>query len=250
MTKTITLVIPPPHPAPFSDAILPIVESMLVPGSTVLDPFAGTGRIHELTTVNTFGVELEPEWASYHPDTIVANSLHLPYADGTFDAGATSPCYGNRMADAHNAQEVCRACDGSGDHIEGDNWKGWVITGPCPKCKGAGRRKYKRITYTHYLGRKLRRDNAGAMQWGHRYRVLHEGVYREVGRVIGDRFVVNMKDHVRGKKMVPVTRWHIDTLEAQGWRLVQDTPVETPGMGFGQNRDARAEYEHVLLFRR
>ena len=125
------------HPAVFSDSILPVLASLLEPEHRrILDPFAGIGRVHELRgllgwEVDTVGVELEKEWADLHLDTHVGNALALEFSDGVVDAIVTSPTYGNRMADNHNAK------DGS-----------------------------VRRSYTHDLGRQLTQDNSGAMQWG------------------------------------------------------------------------------------
>src|SRR5437868_9381022 len=103
----------------------------------VLDPFAGVGGIHTLAALgiaHTVGVELEPECALQHPRNIVGSALALPFPDDTFDAIVTSPCYGNRMADHHDAKDASR-----------------------------------RNTYTHALGRPLAFANAGSLQWGDSY---------------------------------------------------------------------------------
>lgn len=88
------------HPAKFTDVILATIADQLY-GVTgrVLDPFAGTGRIHRLARpdLETVGVEIEPEWAAQHPNTVVGDALHLPFPDESFDAICTSPTYGNRM---------------------------------------------------------------------------------------------------------------------------------------------------------
>ena len=77
----------------------------------------------------------------------------------------TSPTYGDRLADHHDAR------DGSVRH-----------------------------SYKHDLGRDLHPDNSGAMQWGPAYRDFHTAAWVEVRRVLrpGGRFVLNVKDHVRG----------------------------------------------------
>src|SRR5712692_2421523 len=87
--------------ARFSPDILEAIAELvgdLPRSSRVLDPFAGVGGVHALG-FDSVGVELETEWATQHPRTIVANALALPFAPGTFDAVITSPAYGNRLAD-------------------------------------------------------------------------------------------------------------------------------------------------------
>src|SRR5207302_7210410 len=112
------------HPAKFSDPLLPVLRALIHPGARVLDPFAGSGRIHEITD-NAVGIEIEPEWADLHPHTHCGNALDLPFADAVFDVICTSPTYGNRMADHHDAKDDSR-----------------------------------RNTYRHALGRPLHADNS------------------------------------------------------------------------------------------
>jgi len=109
------------HPARFSTNIIDRltelaveeVHRLNVSSIRVLDPFAGVGGIHNIRTalpgqIKSVGVELEPEWACAHPDTIVGDATALPFPDESFDAVMTSPCYGNRMADHHNAKDGSR----------------------------------------------------------------------------------------------------------------------------------------------
>jgi hypothetical protein len=63
------------HPARFSDALLPVVanapvERLAADRRVVLDPFAGTGRIHELRAqgFETVGVEIEHLEANTQPN--------------------------------------------------------------------------------------------------------------------------------------------------------------------------------------
>ena len=176
------------HPARFSDSILDAVRGYLPSGARVLDPFAGTGRIHELGThgSHTVGVEIEPEWANLHPATIVGNALALPFADASFDAVVTSPCYGNRFADHHNAK------DGS-----------------------------RRRSYRHDLGRPLHPANSGQLQWGPAYRAFHERAWAEVRRVLkpDGMFVLNVSNHIRGGVKQPVVQWHCVRAHAIGFQL-------------------------------
>lgn len=210
------------HPARFNDRILRVIAEQVGPGRRVLDPFAGTGRIHELAHVETVGIELEPEWAVMHPRTIVGNALSLPFRDGSFDTIATSPCYGNRYADHHNAR------DGS-----------------------------VRRSYTHDLrklvgdpARQLHPDNAGLLHWGPTYRNFHERAWRECVRVLrpGGSFVLNISDHVRRGVLQPVTAWQLATLTELGLQHCRSIDVPTARMRFGANGSVRANFETIAVF--
>lgn len=206
------------HPSKFSDVLLPVLASYLEPCWRVLDPFAGTGRIHELSDiaqdVSTWGVEIEPEWATMHPRTVVGNALALPFPDASFDAIVTSPCYGNRMADHHDAKDASH-----------------------------------RITYRHCLGRPLHPDNSGQLQWGPKYREFHQRAWAEAIRVLkpAGRFILNVSDHVRKREVQPVSDWHARSLHSLGLMLRDCQRVETPRMRRGQNHEARVEYEWVFV---
>ena len=123
--------------------------------------------------------------------------------------------YGNRMSDHHDAKDAS-----------------------------------KRRTYTHTLGRKLHQDNSGALDWGPQYRAFHVAAWTEARRVLqaGGAFVLNIKDHIRGGQVQPVTQWHIDALTGLGFRLLRHEHVPTPSMRYGANADKRVEYESVILF--
>jgi len=206
-----------PHPACYSRAVLAVIERHLPLEGLVLDPFAGTGRVHQLATGTrpTVGVELEPEWAAWHPDTLLGDATRLPFADRCFDAIATSPAYGNRMADHHEAKDDSR-----------------------------------RHTYRHTLGRPLHRNNAGALQWGDRYRVVHWFAWLEAVRVLrpGGRLVVNVSDHFRKGQLQPVARWHLEILEALGLFCLAVEEVPTPRLRHGANGGLRADHEIVAVF--
>lgn len=205
------------HPARYSPSILEVLHRWIEPGQRVLDPFAGTGLIHTLTHAETWGVELEPEWATLHPRTIQGNALALPFADESFDVVATSPTYGNRMADHHEAKDDSR-----------------------------------RITYRHVLGRALHPENSGQLQWGAAYRSFHERAWLEVWRVLrpGGAFILNVKDHIRKREVVSVCDWHLEACARIGFTVARLSRPEVSGMRFGENAEARIESELVAMLRK
>lgn len=216
------------HPAPFSEAVMQVVESQLPkavpPPARVLDPFAGIGRVHGLQKLgyDTYGIEIEPEWAAAHKDTQEGDARALPFLDGTMHAVVTSPTYGNRMADHH------RAKDGS-----------------------------KRTSYTHNIReltddpeRELADGNTGKLYaWNADYWQLHEGAYAEVDRVLADDGIVvlNTSDFIRKGQVIRVTGGHHALFGQMGYRLVAAFKVPTPRMGFGANGSARVQFEDVAI---
>jgi len=209
------------HPARFSGAVVAAVVELLEPHPPrrILDPFAGTGLVHAIADklgADSFGVEIEPEWAALHPRNVCADSRALTrQMVGTFDAVVTSPTYGNRMADHHEARD------------ESD-----------------------RATYRHRLGHPLTEGNAGGMAWGDEYRALHVDVYRRVVKLldVGGLFVLNVKDHVRDGDRVRVSGWHVRTLLSLGLMFCDDNAIATRGLGgAGDNAASREGVEHVYL---
>jgi tRNA G10 N-methylase Trm11 len=204
------------HPARFSKALMPILAAAVPPDEyrLVLDPFAGTGRVHELAN-DTVGVEIEWEWARLHPATICGSALDLPFPHHTFDAIVTSPTYANRLADHHDAADPDR-----------------------------------RRSYTHDLGRPLHAENSGAMQWGTQYREFHASAWAHAWRVLrpGGRIVLNVKDHIRGGERQHVAGWHVTELMAfYGLELVWCAEVDTGSLRAGANAEARLT-EQVFVF--
>ena len=246
-----------PHPATYTDALLPIFAELLLkshgsstpntvgvrgasvavgPGpAKILDPFAGTGKIARLRAwlpqAEFYGYEIEAEWAEEARAASCActtgDSRHMHYPDAMFDAICTSPTYGNRMADHHTARDAS-----------------------------------PRHTYRHTLGRPLSSGNSGALQWGNgiagrsgagdEYRAFHLEAWTECQRVLqpGGIFVLNIKDHIRKGELQPVTNWHAVTLLMLGFVCTRRVHVPCPGQRHGANGHLRVEYESVLQFQR
>lgn len=223
------------HCAKFSKELIPTLAEALrqegqaiqrrLPTDTtyhglVLDPFAGTGRIHAIADEagwESEGIEIEPEWAELNERTTLGSALELPWPDAHFDAIVTSPTYGNRFADKHKAR------DGS-----------------------------TRRSYTHDLGRQLHQDNSGGLQWGPAYREFHRKAWPEAVRVLrwGGIFVLNISDHIRKFERQPVTGFHVRTLCALGLEVEDIDIVSTRRMRYGANHAERPLAEFVITFRK
>ena len=210
------------HPAVYTDAFLPIFANLLEGSKKVLDPFAGTGKLAKIKDFGFGGLvvcnELEREWVDSSPYAVdewhIGDARALSWAVGV-DAICTSPTYGNRMADSHNARDNSR-----------------------------------RITYTHYIGRKLTDGNSGGMQWGEKYKKLHQDVWAQCWDILllGGKLIVNISNHIRGGVEVDVVGWHEACIKGIGFELAEHIKVETPRMKFGANFQKRIQHESILVF--
>jgi tRNA G10 N-methylase Trm11 len=99
------------HPAKYSPEILPVIARYVDGARSVLDPFAGTGRIGQIKGMVTghppavVANELEHVWLaearSNGCDIIIqgdARTVSRGLGGFRIEAVATSPAYGNRMA--------------------------------------------------------------------------------------------------------------------------------------------------------
>lgn len=213
------------HPAKYTDAFFDTFAEMLRGAEKVLDPFAGTGKIGKVKnhgfSGEIFANEIEPEWLKnneYQCDVLTfCDAEFLDYPESFFDAVCTSPTYGNRMADHHNAK------DGS-----------------------------RRNTYTHCLGHTLADGNTGKMQWGIEYMAKHERIYAHLAKLIkpGGKFILNIKNHIRRGKEIDVTAFHVATLEQNGFFVVERKMIRTPSLKFGANAEKRLDGEYIILLQK
>ena len=216
------------HPAVYSTALLPVMAQYLKKKDCVLDMFAGTGKIARIREFGFKGEiicnELEKDFATGSPyykevdKWIFGDARNIGLASDSIPAIATSPCYGNRMAD-----------------------KG------LPKADG-----YSRATYTHGLGKKLKDGNAGVLQWGRAYQDLHRKVWKEAYRLLEDKglLIVNVSNHIRNFEEVDVVAWHQRTIAKLGFTLMAHEKIKTPRYGYGQNGQLRVDSESVLVFKK
>jgi hypothetical protein len=254
-----------PHPAKFSpevlDALVQIVDAECERQQrrlTVLDSFGGVGLVHDLADrlpermLHVLAVELEPEWATQRPGVIVGDACDLVaagVADSSVDVLATSPCYGNRMADAYMGDGPCKLCRGSGAAASAADVERKLT---CPRCDGHGVDRSARMTYAISLGRKPSAGSAAVLQWGDRYRELHSRAWAAADAALrpGALAVVNISNHVRGGEVQRVVEWHLDWWLHHRYTVETVDKVGTRRYGFGSNRDARVDAERVLVLRK
>lgn len=222
-----------------------------------LDPFAGSGvklAKHRLWAMAEW-VGLEIEQAFIESDWVeVGDATRMPFASNQFDVVATSPTYGNRMAD-HFAPK--------------DDSKRVSYTFSLREAKG---------THIGDKSVQLHPENTGLYQWSFPYWDLHRRAWEETVRVMrpGALMLLNVKDHLRSakvKELVPqpyietltarvdgskikarqlvhVCQWHHDELAQLGIEWLRTINVPCPGMRNGANRELRVDSELVLVGRR
>lgn len=204
------------HPAKFTNSILEYLERLFInQHGNVLDIFAGTGGIHKLCRpdLQTWGIEIEPEWARMSPRTVVGNALSLPFKDGSFNAICSSPVYGNRYSDHHNAKD------------------------------GSTRRSYK-----HDLGRDLHPLSSGSLHFGPAYKRFHMLALWEAARVLKPKgwIILNVSNFIRKSEEVDVVGFFEELLSNDPFQFVFKDTVETPRMRYGANSTARVKGEAIL----
>ncbi len=210
---------PARHPARYSAALLPIMARYFDANMRVLDPFGGVGGLAKLSSTGAHIIIGELEYTilaqAQGKHRVNANAIALPFADESFDAIATSPTYGNRMADTYT--------DGS-----------------------------RRNTYTAAFGFTLHPQNSGILQWGNAYRLLHRTAWDEAIRVLKPRgiFLLNISDHIRDGERIPVAQWHYDTLKSLSLRHIATHDIATPRNRYGANHDKRVPCEFIYVFQK
>ena len=229
------------HPAQYSTSVVEQMVKRLdehdVRG-TVLDPFAGPGQslVHFCAPRRkVLGIEIQPEWVDVGNGLLAEteeSGVELRVGDATktklrknsIAAVVTSPCYGNRFADAHMAAD--------------------------PSI---------RRSYTHDLRtmtgdneRQLAEGSAGTLRFGNpAYKSLHFDAYREMFRVLkpGAPMLLNVSDFFNNRERVAACAWHVAAMTSVGFWWVWSAAIETPRLRFGANRE-RVECEWLFEFRK
>lgn len=252
MTNTTT---PVDHPAKWSQPVLDQIAEYVQAEAAlqerrlrVLDPFAGVGRqrledaIGLASAIEVVGVELQPEWGD--DKTVQGDATSLPAEwSGQFGVVATSPTFGNRMADHHQAADTCKTCGGNGRVVDDRQ---------CPTCKGTC--VSWRNTYAHSLRRQggdLVRGSAAGMAWGYEYRQLHELAVMEMLRVTveGGLLLVNMSNHLVTGYEQQVVEWWVNQFLHRYCTIVEVRRVQTRRQRNGANGEQRVDGEVVIAMR-
>lgn len=232
------------HPATYSQSVLDALD-ILVPDGMWLDPFVGVGKLYSLTRDYRFfyGCEIEPEWANeawrYVPMRFLGeesrraafhteigdcrDTMRKWIADGrTFDGVVSSPVYGNRMSDHHNAKDA------------------------------STRRSYK-----FDLGRNLTEGNSGVMYfWQPAYAEFHEEVAGLVADIVrpGGKLFWNVKNFLKTKNGVEheydVVSYYLQLWESYDFNIKRVVDVPTPGMRYGENHEVRIDSEKIIVAKR
>jgi ParB-like chromosome segregation protein Spo0J len=211
----------PPHPATYPHAVLDIFAEFVTDDDAVLDPFGGVGGIHKLRKMvgcTTVAIELEAEWAAAHPDTIHGDATRLSelVGDKRFDVIATSPAYGNRLADDYQASDP-----------------------------------HARRSYAIDLGRSLTEGSGAGMQYATNgeYEALHRAVWWQAVGLLepGGLFLLNCKDFQRSGEVMPVTGWHVGVLADMGLVVIDVRTLPAAGLPF---TTAKPLSELVVVFRK
>lgn len=212
------------HPAVYSDQFLSVFFEKVKHMDVIYDPFAGTGKIAKIKDFGYNGKiicnDLEPEYSklqTYKVDKWLFQDAETAIPGGAIEAIVTSPTYGNRMADSHNAKDLS-----------------------------------KRITYTHQLGRKLTGGNTGSMQWGTAYKEKHCRCYVHFYNLLANNglLILNVSNHIRKGQLIDVTAFHKAAAIAAGFIFIECIDVPVRRMRFGANHKLRVETEQILIFKR
>ena len=212
------------HPCTYSKQLHPHLRQLLAGAHRALDPFAGIGTFHQLLpeSCEGVGVEIEPEWAAQHPNTVLGDSHYLIAMFGlnAFDTVVSSPVYPNGCADNFRPADTSR------------RYTYRAALGGRPLTEGS----------TAGVGRGLNR----------KHNEMHTAIAQQIVGVLqpDGRLIWNVKDVIAAGQIVPVVQWWADLWATLGLRPIDRIDIPCPGIRHGTNRAARVDTEAVLVYRK
>lgn len=213
----------------------------------ILDPYAGIGRVHELGREDTWGVEIEEEWAMAHERTICGDSADLrlatngmPYFGSDIyvqcffpapNAIVTSPDYGNRMSDQYLGTP--------------EEQRKRKEEGVMPRRRG----------YAISLGRRVSPGSSAGFSFGPQYKALHRRIFTAVTDIcLPDAMLaLNVSDFYETRpgdeesSRVHVVAFWIELIASLGWVVQRYIPVGTRRFRDGANSDLRVDAETIIV---
>lgn len=219
------------HPARYSPQIIDAFRTLLAGAPHVHDPFAGTGeRLGALCDelgVTYSGTELEAPFI-VDPRVWAGDSRQQRYYPITRNGYwiVTSPTYGNGMNDNFKPADASKRYTYRAALIEATGDRDAALTDG-----NTGAHGYR--SGVKAAARYWELNAQVVAQWGH-----------------AERAIVNVSDFYKGDERVGIVAGWGDLLRANGWRLLELIPVETPRMRNGSNRGKRVEHESIIVAER
>lgn len=211
-----------PHPAKYSDELLPVLAKYCY--GHVLDPMGGVGKAGLLKRYNPDILsvtinELEKEWAEQSSEHGVDNVIvgDAKKITGSFDCIVTSPPYGNRMADNFKASNLTR-----------------------------------RKMYVGDLGRNVSNGSVCCFHYGDKYQKAMIEIYDSILQNCQfQRFILNISNFIRQFKEVNVSDFFVAYFLGKRFNLTAHERVITRRQkGVGANTALRIPYENIFVFQR
>jgi hypothetical protein len=109
-------------------------------------------------------------------------------------------------------------------------------------------------TYRTALGQGLDQDNSGrySIRGGQKALSLYWAIVRsavDCWAMSGASVAVNVKDFIHDRGVYPLADEWVVLLDEYGYHVANRVKVPTKGMRNGANRDARLEYEEIIVAR-